>query len=244
MEAARRRLSAVRGAVCPLRQGPSASALLDTARPLRGCEWGVEVPAGAVDLATCSRGDVEALGELAVRHGLVVIRSDRSLVLHGRRQFEITTWLSPVSGVFTGHQQHPEQQHPAVFRLSNDPALGVPGAGSAYHHDSMHLDSIPPFAIYHLQVTPSAGGQTHFAFADPQQLSHAEREAWLLLRGFHPGGTGVGVHPLLAESADSDRPYLYPVRTTHVCRGCAPRRPREVSSNDSSIRAVGRLGWG
>ena len=227
MPRGRRRLERLAAHVVTVSQTAAASAdaaapaarfpWLETVQPLANkslgasCGWGVEL--SGLDLSRCSKEEVLALGELAIEHGMVCVRNcTKTGVLHGVRQHEITTWLSPVSEVFTGHQTHIEQEHPAVFRLSNDAEVGVPGAGGGWHHDSTHLDNIPPFAMYHLQQIPERGGATWFATADPELLDVAEITAWSRLRGFHPGGTGIGLHPVVQQSADTNpAPYLLPL---------------------------------
>ena len=215
--------------------GAARFAWRETVKPLENqAGWGVEL--SGLDLSRCSREEVLALGELAIEHGVVCVRNcTKTNVLHGVRQHEISCWLSPISEVFTGHQTHIEQEHPAVFRLSNDPEVGVPGAGGGWHHDSTHLDNIPPFAMYHLQQIPERGGATWFAFADPEELDVGEITAWSRLQGFHPGGTGVGLHPVVQPSADANpKPYLLPLGagfTTHDERGAQiGKLTREESS--------------
>ena len=48
--------------------------------------------------------------------------------------------------------RHSKEEAPEVFRISNNPDEGIVGVGAgAWHHDSLHLEQIPPYAMYHMR---------------------------------------------------------------------------------------------
>lgn len=169
-----------------------------------------------LDLRTCDKETVtETLAALVRKWSLVVVRgghdgASQESGIRGERHAEITQWLSPSDSLYIEHQMHEEQHTPVVFRLSNNAKEGVLGGGPGlWHHDSLHLQEIPPFAVYHMYKAPSleegaVNAATWFARADASKLEPQVKDQLLHLYALHLP-TGLQ-RPLLNTETDTMLP--------------------------------------
>lgn len=190
--------------VRPIKSGPNG-----------GISFGVEVL--NLDLRKCSKETVtDLLLPLVRKNGLVLVRGTEE-GMPGKRQVEISSWMSPIGGLYANHQGHAKQPSPHVFRLSNDESEGVLGGGDGvWHHDSMHMPKPPCFQVLHMPTSPAWGegktktgnperegecAATWFAKADASLLGPKTRRKLARLRSFNlPTGQQ---HPLLNEETST-----------------------------------------
>ena len=150
----------------------------------------------------------EALeAEMAAR-GFVVFRSEvqptpeaflRASCWWGGRELHSTHGVHPATPGFYRH----------LFRLSNDPAHGIPGVGPQWHNDGSFLPGTFSHAGYHIIRPAERGGGTCFAHqgAAHDALPADRREFWSRLSSVN--ATSGVVHPAVHTHPVSGRKCIW-----------------------------------
>jgi taurine dioxygenase len=96
-----------------------------------------------------------------------------------------------------------------IFRLSNDPAHGIPGVGPQWHNDGSFLPNTFSHSGYHIIRPAENGGGTEFAHqgAAYDGLSPESQTFWSRLSSVN-SNSGV-VHPLVHEHPISGRKSVW-----------------------------------
>lgn len=107
------------------------------------------------------------------------------------------------------HGEHPTSPSRHIFRVSNDPEVGIVGVGPGWHNDGSFELDVFSHVGYHIIRLPEKGGNTFFAHqgAAYSALSAVNRERWARLVSVN-SNTGV-LHPMVHTHPISGRPTVF-----------------------------------
>lgn len=107
------------------------------------------------------------------------------------------------------HGEHPTSADRHIFRISNDPGVGIVGVGPGWHNDGSFERYVFSHVGYHIVRLPEKGGNTFFAHqsAAYSALSAVKRERWARLVSVN-SNTGV-LHPMVHKHPISGRPAVF-----------------------------------
>jgi len=149
---------------------------------------------------------LEALqAEMAARGFLVF--SDQG-VLTGDEQCKASE-LWGGREIHSTHGVHPNAPNRHIFRLSNDPEMGIRGVGPQWHNDGSFEVGVFSHVGYHIVRVPEAGGDTLFAHqgAAYDAMPHDKQEFWSRLVSVN--ATSGVLHPMVHAHPISGRRSVY-----------------------------------
>merc|ERR1740123_1458441 len=169
-------------------------------------------PLGAKVLGLDLRSDepppvvLEALeAEMAARGFLVFAEQG---VLSGEEQCRASKFWG-VRQMHSTHGVHPQAPNRHVFRLSNDPDVGILGVGPQWHNDGSFEVAVFSHVCYHIIRVPENGGDTCFAHqgAAYDALPKEKQAFWSRLVSIN--ATSGVLHPLVHDHPISERRSVY-----------------------------------
>jgi len=103
------------------------------------------------------------------------------------------------------HGVHPRAPNNDIFRLSNDPKVGINGVGPQWHNDGSFCTNVFSHVGYHIVKVPENGGNTIFSHlgAAHDALPKEKQEEWSKYVSVNSNG-GV-VHPMVHDHWISGR---------------------------------------
>lgn len=101
--------------------------------------------------------------------------------------------------IHSTHGVHAGAPNKHIFRLSNDPRVGIVGVGPQWHNDGSFVAGTFSHVGYHIVRVPEGGGDTHFAHQGIafQALPAETQKRWSRLTSVN-SNSGV-LHPLVHE---------------------------------------------
>lgn len=149
---------------------------------------------------------IEALqAEMAVRGFLVF--ADQG-VLSGDEQCRASEFWGGRE-MHSTHGVHPKAPNPHIFRLSNDPDVGINGVGPQWHNDGSFEVGVFSHVGYHIVRVPENGGDTCFVHqgAAYDALPREKQELWSRLVSIN--ATSGVLHPVVHHHPISGRRSVY-----------------------------------
>jgi len=169
-------------------------------------------PLGARVLGLDLRGEeppvvvLEALeAEMAARGFLVFAEQG---VLSGEEQVRASEFWGGRQ-MHSTHGVHPQAPNRHVFRLSNDPDVGILGVGPQWHNDGSFVVDVFSHVCYHIVRVPENGGDTCFAHqgAAYDALPKEKQAFWSRLVSIN--ATSGVLHPVVHHHPISGRRSVY-----------------------------------
>mmetsp|Transcript_117625 Transcript_117625/g.366420 ORF Transcript_117625/g.366420 Transcript_117625/m.366420 type:complete len:363 (+) Transcript_117625:545-1633(+) len=107
------------------------------------------------------------------------------------------------------HGVHPESPNRHIFRLSNDPEVGITGVGPQWHNDGSFEVGVFSHVGYHIVRVPEGGGDTLFAHQGGafDALPPEMQDRWSRLVSVN--ATSGVLHPMVHEHPISGRRSVY-----------------------------------
>jgi len=111
--------------------------------------------------------------------------------------------------VHSTHGVHPKSPNRHIFRLSNDPDVGITGVGPQWHNDGSFEVGVFSHVGYHIVRVPEHGGDTYFVHqgAAYDALPREQQEFWSRLVSVN--ATSGVLHPLVHDHPISGRRSVY-----------------------------------
>lgn len=149
---------------------------------------------------------LEALQHEMATRGFLVIKNQG--VLSGDEQVKASE-LWGGRKIHSTHGVHPESPNRHIFRLSNDPKVGINGVGPQWHNDGSFEVGVFSHVGYHIVAVPSGKGDTLFAHqgAAYDALSSEQKELWSQLVSVN--ATSGVLHPMVHAHPISGRRSVY-----------------------------------
>jgi len=149
---------------------------------------------------------LEALeAEMAARGFLVFAEQG---VLSGEEQCRASEFWGGRQ-MHSTHGVHPEAPNRHIFRLSNDPEMGILGVGPQWHNDGSFVVDVFSHVCYHIVRVPEKGGDTCFAHqgAAYDALPKEKQALWSRLVSIN--ATSGVLHPVVHNHPISGRRSVY-----------------------------------
>ncbi|CAJ1376753.1 unnamed protein product [Effrenium voratum] len=107
------------------------------------------------------------------------------------------------------HGVHPKAPNRHIFRLSNDPSVGITGVGPQWHNDGSFEVAVFSHVGYHIIRVPEHGGDTQFVHqgAAFDSLPKEKQEYWSRLVSVN--ATSGVLHPMVHDHPISGRRSVY-----------------------------------
>ena len=169
-----------------------------------GVQLNLLEPIGAevcgIDLAASPPGNqvIEVLETIMAERGFVVFKQQQDL--QPEEFLAASCWWGGKE-IHSTHGVHPATpgQNRDIFRLSNDPKIGIPGVGPQWHNDGSFIPETFSHSGYHIIRPAERGGGTSFAHqgAAFATLPEETKQYWRRLASVN-SSSGV-VHPLVHQ---------------------------------------------
>lgn len=149
---------------------------------------------------------LEALQQEMATRGFLVFQDQG--VLTGDEQVRASE-LWGGREIHSTHGVHPKAPNRDIFRLSNDPDVGIQGVGPQWHNDGSFEVGVFSHVGYHIVKVPEKGGDTMFCHQGAAfDALPAERQAyWEKLISVN--ATSGVLHPAVHEHPISGRKSIY-----------------------------------
>lgn len=121
----------------------------------------------------------------------------RASMLWGGRQMHST------------HGVHPKAPNKHIFRLSNDPNVGIKGVGPQWHNDGSFEVGVFSHVGYHIVKVPEHGGDTQFAHQGAAFDALPPEKQRLWSRCVSVNATSGVLHPMVHDHPISKRRSAY-----------------------------------
>ena len=177
-------------------------ATIQPMEPLGARVWGVDLESPTPPPARV----VQALEQEMASRGFLVFANQQNLTADGF--LRASCWWGGKS-LHSTHGVHPAAPSPHIFRLSNDPRLGIPNVGPQWHNDGSFVEGTFSHVGYHIIRPAEHGGGTHFCHqgAAFDALPPARQAFWQRLSSVN-SNSGV-VHPCVHSHPTSRRKSIW-----------------------------------